>query len=116
MVVRPDGTHVLPVQNKICQNHFFKIQFSFAEKLERADVFLILWDSCEKLWGFCGKIVFFLKKSFDYCEKRAILCKQQRASVTQLVEYHVANVTVAGSNPVTRSNFFCLFSEVSSKI
>ena len=48
MVVRPDGTHVLPVQNKICQNHFFKIQFSFAEKLERADVFLILWDSCEK--------------------------------------------------------------------
>ena len=47
MVVRPDGTHVLPVQNKICQNHIFKIQFSFAEKLERADVFLILWDSCE---------------------------------------------------------------------
>jgi len=47
MVVRPDGTHVLPVQNKICQNHFFKIQFSFAEKLERADVFLILWDSCD---------------------------------------------------------------------
>ncbi len=46
MVVRPDGTHVLPVQNKICQNHFFKIQFSFAEKLEKADVFLILWDSC----------------------------------------------------------------------
>ena len=47
MVVRPDGTHVLPVQNKICQNHFFKIQFSFSEKLERADVFLILWDSCD---------------------------------------------------------------------
>ena len=65
----------------------------------------------EKLWGFCGKIVFFLKKSFDYCEKRAILCKQQRASVTQLVEYHVANVTVAGSNPVTRSNFFAFFQE-----
>ena len=28
----------------------------------------------------------------------------KQASVTQLVEYHVANVTVAGSNPVTRSN------------
>jgi len=55
MVVRPDGTHVLPVQNKICQNHFFKIQFSFAEKLERADVFLILWDSCEKILIFSLK-------------------------------------------------------------
>ena len=31
--------------------------------------------------------------------------KQQRASVTQLVEYHVANVTVDGSNPFTRSIF-----------
>ena len=28
------------------------------------------------------------------------------ASVTQLVEYHVANVTVDGSNPFTRSIFF----------
>ena len=55
MVVRPDGTHVLPVQNKICQNHFFKIQFSFAEKLERADVFLILWDSCGNLCCFHHK-------------------------------------------------------------
>ena len=26
------------------------------------------------------------------------------AGVTQLVEYHVANVTVAGSSPVSRSN------------
>ena len=46
MSVRPDGTHVLPGQNRICQNHFFKIQFSFAEKFEGTDVFLILWDSC----------------------------------------------------------------------
>ena len=29
------------------------------------------------------------------------------ASVAQLVEHHVANVIVAGSNPVTRSIFFC---------
>ena len=27
------------------------------------------------------------------------------ASVAQLVEHHVANVIVAGSTPVTRSNF-----------
>ena len=66
MVVRPDGTHVLPVQNKICQNHFFKIQFSFAEKLERADVFLILWDSCEK------KIRYFQKKTCKNCFERVV--------------------------------------------
>ena len=63
MVVRPDGTHVLPGQNKICQNHFFKIQFSFAEKLERADVFLILWDSCAKKRK---KTIFFCKKTCKY--------------------------------------------------
>ena len=33
MVVRPDGTHVLPGQNRICQNHFFKIQFFFCWKI-----------------------------------------------------------------------------------
>jgi len=54
MSVRPDGTHVLPGQNRICQNHFFKIQFSFAEKFEGTDVFIILWDSC----------VFFTEKFF----------------------------------------------------
>ena len=31
----------------------------------------------------------------------------KQASVAQLVEHHVANVIVAGSNPVTRSIFFC---------
>ena len=30
----------------------------------------------------------------------------KQASVAQLVEHHVANVIVAGSNPVTRSIFF----------
>ena len=38
--VSREQSHVLPAQNRICQNHFFKIQFS--------DVFLILWDSCDK--------------------------------------------------------------------
>ena len=31
---------------------------------------------------------------------------RENASVAQLVEHHVANVIVAGSNPVTRSIFF----------
>ena len=65
MVVRPDGTHVLPVQNKICQNHFFKIQFSLAEKLERADVFRILWDSCAVNRFFRKNLLFFFKKGLD---------------------------------------------------
>ena len=34
------------------------------------------------------------------------------ASVAQLVEHHVANVIVAGSIPVTRSNFFVFFSGI----
>jgi len=33
-------------QGVICQNHFFKIQFSSVEKFEGTDVFLILWNSC----------------------------------------------------------------------
>ena len=37
--------------------------------------------------------------------------QRRDASVTQLVEYHVANVTVDGSNPFTRSIFFALISE-----
>ncbi len=61
--------------------------------------------------GFAVKNAKFFKKWFDKFKKRAILCVQQRASVTQLVEYHVANVTVAGSNPVTRSIFFAFFLE-----
>jgi len=31
---------------KICQNHFFKIQFSSAEKLEKTEVFPVLCDIC----------------------------------------------------------------------
>ena len=49
-----------------------------------------------------------LQNTVDKSNNGGILWKQQ-ASVTQLVEYHVANVTVAGSNPVTRSIFFVFF-------
>ena len=38
------------------------------------------------------------------------------ASVTQLVEYHVANVTVDGSNPFTRSIFFALIPDFQHNI
>ena len=34
---------------------------------------------------------------------------RQRAGVAQLVEHHVANVDVAGSNPVSRSNYDAAF-------
>ena len=34
---------------------------------------------------------------------QALICAEGSAGVTQLVEYHVANVTVAGSSPVSRS-------------
>ena len=37
---------------------------------------------------------------------------RENASVAQLVEHHVANVIVAGSNPVTRSIFFAFFPNV----
>ena len=39
----------------------------------------------------------------------------QGASVTQLVEYHVANVTVDGSNPFTRSIFLPKFRNIPRK-
>ena len=57
--------------------------------------------------GFCGK-------RFDNRPTRSYIIETQRASVTQLVEYHVANVTVAGSNPVTRSIFFAFFPRIES--
>ena len=91
---------------EIWQNHFFKNQIFHAQKQRKYLFFDKLWDIC------AIKLHFFirLRLTKSYCWD--ILWKQQRASVTQLVEYHVANVTVAGSNPVTRSNFFCLFSEL----
>ena len=45
----------------------------------------------------------FFKKRLDKYSARWYIMLIPWASVTQLVEYHVANVTVAGSNPVTRS-------------
>jgi hypothetical protein len=46
MSVRPDGTHVCPGKTESAKITFSKFNFSFAEKLEGTDVFLILWDSC----------------------------------------------------------------------
>ena len=50
MVVRPDGTHVLPVQNKICQNHFFKIQFLSLKNL-REQMFFLFYGTA--VFEFC---------------------------------------------------------------
>ena len=57
----------------------------------------------------------FLCAFFNFCGN---LIKQQKryASVTQLVEYHVANVTVDGSNPFTRSIFSFLNSFVKVRV
>ena len=46
---------------QIWQNHFFKIQFSSAEKLEKTDVFLFLWDICVKSYQ---KVIFWLEIYF----------------------------------------------------
>ena len=57
-----------------------------------------------------GGCVFFEKNtilSLQRGENQNILydIARENASVAQLVEHHVANVIVAGSNPVTRSIF-----------
>jgi len=43
------------------QNHFFKIQFFSAEKLEKTDIFPALWDICAKKRN---KSLFLLVKIF----------------------------------------------------
>ena len=45
------------------------------------------------------------KKTLEFDSESDILYTG-RASVAQLVEPHVANVMVVGSNPIARSNFF----------
>ena len=59
-----------------------------------------------------NQIFLLLKFAFSFFE-HILYDITRRASVTQLVEYHVANVTVDGSNPFTRSipflTSFCMY-------
>ena len=63
---------------------------------------LLLCESCVCLWVFV--FIFLIEKTLAFGQGFGIL-KINRASVAQLVEPHVANVIVVGSNPIARSIF-----------
>ena len=61
----------------------------------------------DKTPDFAEKTCFFIMPELAKIRKSVIVnLLNDQASVAQLVEHHVANVIVAGSIPVTRSNFF----------